>query len=494
MKSIHHSDSLEFLKTCDDYEFDINYSDPPYGFGSNVIIKKDGHVDYKNAKDFMNKWKMPTGEYWDDWFKEAFRTLKHGGYCIMFSIDRCCLLFKYYAIKAGFIENQSMYWYFISNMPKASDLSKNIDKHFGAEREIVGKKIGRGAKLVSDMRGGNFMSSIAAGIDCSNITAPSNEIAQKYNGYKYSIAPTKQTNETILIFQKPYKTKSCLHDTLAFESGDSECCCGAINIDGNRVGIELVVNGGGDLSKRSVYSGGIKRDNSTITQNIGRFPAQTFIDSDTAKILDKQSGDLKGGGSVSEHEKNLQSDIQFAPSKHNGFDGFDDNGGCSKILHKCDYEKGELDLYLYESKVSAFERNAGCDKLKLHKSARMPMRSNDIESDSIANDGTKTHRQTTYYNNHPTLKPISLNYRILNHFKTPNKQKIIFPFSGAGSEIIGGLKAGFTDYKASEISEDYITIANNRIEYWTSVGFELDKSKHEEKQRDNKTQNIDDLF
>ena len=75
-----------------------------------------------------------------------------------------------------------------------------------------------------------------------DITAPSTDLAKKYEGYKYSISPLKQTNETILIFRKPYKSGSCLHDTLAFENGDNECRCGALNIDGNRVGTESRVN------------------------------------------------------------------------------------------------------------------------------------------------------------------------------------------------------------------------------------------------------------
>ena len=132
-------DSLEYLKQFNDYEFDINYSDPPYALGSEVIIRPDGKVDYKKANDFMNKWEMPTGEYWEQWFKEAYRTLKHGGYCIMFGMDRQLLLFKYYAKLAGFEEQQSLYWYFISNFPKATDLSKMIDKNAGAEREVIGK-------------------------------------------------------------------------------------------------------------------------------------------------------------------------------------------------------------------------------------------------------------------------------------------------------------------------------------------------------------------
>ena len=145
MNKIHNLDSLEFLKSFNDYEFDINYSDPPYALGSEVIIREDGKVDYKKANDFMNKWEMPTGIYWEQWFKEAFRTLKHGGYCIMFGMDRQLLLFKYYAKLAGFEEHQSLYQYFISNFPKASDLSKMIDKNLGAEREVIGTKKGVGS-------------------------------------------------------------------------------------------------------------------------------------------------------------------------------------------------------------------------------------------------------------------------------------------------------------------------------------------------------------
>src|SRR5574344_246470 len=201
------SDSLEYLKTFKDYEFDINYSDPPYALGSEVIIRPDGKVDYKKANDFMNKWEMPTGTYWEQWFKEAYRTLKHGGYLIMFGMDRQLLLFKYYANLAGFEEQQSLYWYFISNFPKATDLSKQIDKNAGIEFEKANK--------VSDnlsMSGGNY--------ERLDKQAPSTELAKKYEGYKYSISPLKQTNETIMCFQKPYKTGSWLHDTLAYENGD----------------------------------------------------------------------------------------------------------------------------------------------------------------------------------------------------------------------------------------------------------------------------------
>jgi DNA modification methylase len=74
-----------------------------------------------------------------------------------------------------------------------------------------------------------------------------------------------------------------------------------------------------------------------------------------------------------------------------------------------------------------------------------------------------------YKNTHPTLKPIVLNEKVLKLFKTPNDQRIIYPFGGAGSEIIGGLRAGFTNWSACELSPEYVEIAKARIEYWTNI-------------------------
>jgi hypothetical protein len=214
-------DSLAFLQEQKDFAFDINYSDPPYALGSEIYIRPDGKFDYKKATDFMNKWEMPTGDYWEKWFEESFRTLKHGGYCVMFGIDRQLPMFQYYAIKAGFQVRQSMYWYFISNFPKASNLSNNIDKNLKIERTVVGTKKGMG-KQNPEFGGknqGRKENYIKPEYD---LTYPTHELAKKYEGYKYSIAPLKQTCETIMIFQKPYKTGSCLRDVLEYEKGEAK--------------------------------------------------------------------------------------------------------------------------------------------------------------------------------------------------------------------------------------------------------------------------------
>jgi hypothetical protein len=68
----------------------------PYAL-SEVIIKPNGKPDYKKAVDFMNKWDQPDGTFWEEWFCEAKRVLKHGGHCLMFGMDRQLWFNCYYA-------------------------------------------------------------------------------------------------------------------------------------------------------------------------------------------------------------------------------------------------------------------------------------------------------------------------------------------------------------------------------------------------------------
>lgn len=451
------SDSLEFLKSIKDYENDIIYADPPYALGSEIIVRPDGKIDYKKASDFMNKWDMPTGAYWEHWFIEAYRTLKHGGYLLMFGMDRQLLLFKYYAHLAGFQEQQSIYWYYISNFPKATDLSKMIDKNAGAKRVGTGQVKKHSQKGVKVAEERDEVGAGAFGKErVEEITEPATELAKKYEGYKYSISPLKQTCETVMVFKKPNKTRSVLHDTLAYENGDDTITVSALNIDGNRVGTDKInihdapvgTFAGGEPNRGS--------DTESYREVEGRYPAQTFIDSQVAEKLDRQSGLRKSTQTKISDERKNNGNSMFLDGKHTPDNSYTDIGGCSKILHKCDYEQIDFDLFIYQSKVSAKERNAGLDTfedLKFNSDVPIPQRAerpfNPIK------------------NNHPTLKPLSLNEKVLRLFKTPNSQRICYPFAGAGSEIIGGIKAGFDNWTACELNQDYIDIANARIEYWT---------------------------
>jgi site-specific DNA-methyltransferase (adenine-specific) len=309
-----------------------------------------------------------------------------------------------------------------------------------------------------------------------DITKPKTELAKKYDGYKYSVAPLKQTCETIMVFKKPNKTGSVLHDTLAMEQGDTTISVSALNIDDNRV--KTTESDSYDLEKRKISKGSGNETLVNLTgRNLdlkhgvieqGRYPAQSFVDEQVASRLDLQSGVSQGSSSGYNFEKGNQENSSHLTTNIKSGVHFDDIGGCSKILHKIKYELYDHDLFIYEPKVGEAERNNGLEAFESKLSANLPMRSANVDSDSVANDGSKTHRTTTTKNNHPTLKPIDLNSKVLKLFKTPNDQKICYPFAGSGSEIIGGLQAGFSHWVACEINEDYIKIANARIKHYTT--------------------------
>ena len=467
-------DSYEYLKTLNDHSNDIIYADPPYALGSEVIIRKDGKVDYAKANDFMNKWDMPTGEYWEKWFAEAYRTLKHGGYLIMFGMDRQLLLFKYYACLSGFVEQQSLYWYFISNFPKATDLSKMLESKLtlGTANTTEFKKLNGDLVNKRDTNGLGFAkkaNELEVRPNDYNETSPqkltnfkpTTDLAKKYDGHKYSISPLKQTNETIMVFKKPSKTGSVLHDTLAYENGDETISVGALNIDGNRVGTEKVKTMGGDKFPNNY--GTFNTCEESI--NDGRYPSQTYCDSKVAEMLDRQSGISKSSNNrINKIGTPTDSPTSFgvANKEHE----YSDIGGCSKILHKCDYTQEDIDLYYYEPKVSSSERNAGCDEFDTSQCVGGGGGIGDYLDDVNSASGKYGSEKAPSKNTHPTLKPIELNYRILKLFKTPNDQVICYPFAGAGSEIIGGIKAGFENWHGCELNQEYVDIANARIKYW----------------------------
>lgn len=115
------------------------------------------------------------------------------------------------------------------------------------------------------------------------------------------------------------------------------------------------------------------------------------------------------------------------------------------IMDECaaqllDTQSDRASRFIYVSKVSPKERNAGMN---------------------------------TKENDHPTLKPIDLTRQLATLLLPPPRsdgqhRRIMVPFSGAGSEIIGALKAGWDDVTGIEQSTEYVNIAQKRIQWWLS--------------------------
>ena len=284
------------------------------------------------------------------------------------------------------------------------------------------------------------------------------ELSQKYDGMKYSIAPLKQTNETILVFQKPYKTGSCLHDTLAYENGDDTCMCGAVDVEGNRcetseteqLGRHNKVN---TSNLRTWENENLKAISTNFDTN-GRYPAQTYCDDEAAKVLDRQSGVQKSNGAFPKatgSNKNNKTFANIGSIKEERIN-LTDTGGCSRILHRCNYDLNDYDIYHYCPKVSNKERNEGCEMLEKKRA--------ELRTDAAA--GLWKDSNPPQKNHHPTVKPIALLKKIIQLFKTPNPLHVLDPFMGSGSMGIACIELGVS-YTGVELDPEYYTIAQTRL-------------------------------
>lgn len=130
MKNRRINDVFEDIKTYPNHFFNVIFSDVPYNLGTEWFISpENGTFQVKGrSKDFMDSWKGLTGPQIENFFQQAFRTTKHGGFCIIYGLDRQLPPFMYYAQKAGFQACQSLYWFYISNFPKSTDVSRKISR------------------------------------------------------------------------------------------------------------------------------------------------------------------------------------------------------------------------------------------------------------------------------------------------------------------------------------------------------------------------------
>ena len=78
----------------------------------------------------------------------------------------------------------------------------------------------------------------------------------------------------------------------------------------------------------------------------------------------------------------------------------------------------------------------------------------------------------TTRNTHPTVKPIDLCRWLATLLLPPARdgepRRILVPFSGSGSEMIGAAMAGWESVLGIEAEEAYVEIARARIAAWTA--------------------------
>jgi hypothetical protein len=207
----------------------------------------------------------------------------------------------------------------------------------------------------------------------------------------------------------------------------------------------------------------------------GRWPANVLLDEGAAAILDGAVGERKSGKVV---RRNGGGGKIFKRGDGEGEredGGYSDGGGPSRFYKRCSFSQEELDelCFHFSSKVATKEREAGCESLALRSAGEMTDREDG--SDGLGSPRAGAGRGSGARNDHPTLKPISLCRYMSRMVKPPVRvggppSRIMVPYCGAGSEMIGAILEGWDEVVGIELDEEdrYIQIACSRIDYWTA--------------------------
>lgn len=178
--------------------------DPPYD------LTKSG------SGGFMNKGWDSTGIAFDVKFWELIRKkLRPGGIVKAFGGTRTFHKMARAITKAQFEDVRLEGWVYSSGFPKSRNISKQIDKSAGAEREIVGYKRGVGGENMNDIvrgrdvrqttdEGGKGVGAYGTGakqvaVDVP-ITVPATELAKLWDGYGTALKPAW---EPVVVGRKP---------------------------------------------------------------------------------------------------------------------------------------------------------------------------------------------------------------------------------------------------------------------------------------------------
>ena len=72
-------------------------------------------------------------------------------------------------------------------------------------------------------------------------------------------------------------------------------------------------------------------------------------------------------------------------------------------------------------------------------------------------------------NHHPSVKPLDLCRYLATMILPPKRdtpRKLLVPYAGTGSEMIGAVMAGWDEVLGIELEQEYVEIAHRRIGYW----------------------------
>jgi len=429
--------SEEKLKIFPDNFFDGIVTDPPYEL------------------NFMGKaWDASGIAYNVELWKEVLRVCKPGSFLLCFGGTRTSHRVACAIEDAGFLIKDNIDWIYGEGFPKSCNISKQLDKESGVEREKVWVESSHGAA------GGNLSPrpwTEKAEQDGGHLVdgeTPLTDDAKLWEGYGTGLKPA---HEPIIVAMKP------LEKGLTYAQNAKKWNVAGLNIDGCRIGTDIMVEGRAGSSRSGCYqwNAGEKKSGEKVENpqhHQGRWPSNIILSHSPdcicigtkneqevyacipdcpIRIMDSQSGQLSqcGGEKKTTHS-----------------DGIFGIGTPGKIYRE---QFRGASRFFYCAKAKRSEKDAGLRGF--------------VECAKCERFDSKTHKikgvkEDCVRNVHPTVKPLDLIKYLLTLIKMPsteeNKQVILDPFCGSGTMLVA----------AEQLGINYIGIDMDSDNCLTSIG------------------------
>ena len=402
-----------------DLQADSVVTDPPYHLQS--IVKRLGSANAapitggsdgryaRTANGFMGKqWDGGDIAFQPETWRLVYDVMKPGAHLLAFGGTRTFARMSVAIEDAGFEIRDTIMWVYGSGFPKSHDVSKGIDKAAGAEREVIGSKVGlpgysMRANDTPDHRRNVLGVFDNAEVECA-VTAPATDAARQWSGWGTALKPAV---EPIILARKPL-IGTVAANVLAHGTG-------ALNIDGCRVPSEGGKHREGKPSQDRRYTSAGATNIAALPgprggDPAGRWPANLIHDgSDEVLAAFPQANSARASG----NPNNPKRGANHAATSYGQGDG--------KVTH--DYrDTGSAARFFYSAKASKADRA-----------------------------GSK----------HPTVKPLAL-MRYLCQLVTPPGGTVIDPFAGSGTTLQAAVDEGFAAF-GIEREDEYVTDIRKRM-------------------------------
>lgn len=366
--------------------------------------------DGRDGRGFMGKaWDGGDIAFRPETWAAIAQHVHPGGFIASFASSRGWHRMAVAMEDAGLIIQPTIFVWLSANRawPKATRLDEQIDRRAGAEREIVGQKRHQpkfNAAELGYREKDNGYNS--RNRQTYSVTEPATPLAQAWAGHRYGGQVLKPAVDPIIVAQRPWPKARRLDAII--ETG-----AGAMWIDGVR-----------KTNTPPHLPGGYWPTNFACTHAPTCEAAHCAPDCPASTLGEKAQHFFRASWASERIE------------------------AASAVG--------------YFAKASTAEREAGL--------ADFPTQ---LVGDGRATpiDNPYQRGKTPRKNIHPTIKPIALNRWLATLLLPPAMyapRRLLVPFAGAGSEIIGAMQAGWEEIVGVELEAEHVRIAQARLAFWSA--------------------------